>query len=109
MAGDEMSLTPHFKPRTIEFAKRYKFHQVRQSNDSVTSFIARLRKAAKTCNFGADLEAHLRDRFVVGLEDESVVRKLFLEEALTFSKAVQIGANAVEVRGLLQSNAKRSK
>ena len=54
-------------------------------------------------NFGADLEIHLRDPFVVGLEDESVVRKLLLEEALTFSKAVQIAGNAEEVRGLQQS------
>ena len=31
---------------------------------------------------------------MVGLEDESVERKLLLEEAVTFSKAVQIAANA---------------
>ena len=76
---------------------------MRPTNDSVASFIARLRKAAETCNFGADPETHLRDRFVVGLEDESVERKLLLEEAVTFSKAVQIAANAEEFRGLQQS------
>ena len=88
----------HLKPRTIEIAERYKFHQVSQNSDSVSTFITRLRHAAETCNFGTELDSMLRDRFVLGLNDEAVVKKLLLEDSLTFDKAVQIAATSEEVK-----------
>jgi transposase InsO family protein len=99
--GDlKTSIAGHLQPKTIEIAERYKFHQIRQGGRTVAVFISTLRKAAETCNFAGELDTNLRDRFVVGLEDESVVRKLLLENALTLEKAVQCASNAEEVRNL---------
>ena len=88
----------HLKPKTIEIAERYKFHMTKQGHDSVTTFVSKLRKAAETCNFGTQLDSMLRDRFVVGLNDDAVVRKLLLEDSLSFDKAVMIASMSEEVR-----------
>ena len=88
----------HLQPKTIEIAERYKFHQVKQGGSSVAAFVTKLRKAAETCNFAGQLDTSLRDCFVVGLDDENVIRKLLLEHALTFEKALQIASASEEVR-----------
>jgi len=61
-------LTNHLQPKPTVIAERYKFHQHNQlSGETVTVYIAELRKLAKTCEFGAYLEEALRDKFVCGL------------------------------------------
>ena len=45
----------------------------------------------------------LRDRFVLGVEDEAVVRKLRLEEKLTLDKAISLATAAEEVRTCQQA------
>ena len=50
-------LKNHYKPRSLEVAGTYKFHQcVQGENESVTEFSARLRHLASECNFGTFLE-----------------------------------------------------
>ena len=91
-------LLKNMSPKTIEIAERYRFHLVKQNNDTVAEFVSRLRKAADTCNFGGQLDSMIRDRFVMGLNDENVNKKLLLEDALTFDKAFSVAMIAEEVR-----------
>lgn len=58
-------------------------------------FDVNLRKLSEHCSFGATLNDSLRDRFVCGLKNESIQKKLLSEKELTYDKAVEI-ANAME-------------
>lgn len=58
-------------PKNIEFVERAKFYSRSQkAGENAVEFSLQLRTIAKTCNFGEQLETHLRDRFVMGLRDE---------------------------------------
>ena len=92
------AIDSHLSPKVIEIAERYKFHQIRQNNDSVATFVSNLRRAAETCSFGAQLESMLRDRFVIGLSDETIVQKLLLENTLTLETAIKIASSSEEVK-----------
>ena len=73
-------LTNHLQPKPTVIAERYKFYQRNQlSGETVTVYIAELRKLAKTCDFGAFLEEALRDKFVCGLASEHIKKELLKE------------------------------
>ena len=68
------SLLRHFKPQSVEIAERFTFFKrTQQSNESVTEYMATLRKMAKECNFGGYLDTALRDQLVCGMKDVSVM------------------------------------
>ena len=48
----------------------------------------RLKDLAKSCDYGTLNSELVRDRFIVGLQDENLQRKLLREEKLTLEKAV---------------------
>lgn len=80
----------HLCPQPSEAVERCKFHQATQSaTESVSEFVARLRKLAIYCNF-PDLNAALRDQFVCELREEESRVLLFREDKLTFDKAYKI-------------------
>ena len=84
-------LTQHFKPVPSETVQRYKFHsQCQKPGESVATFIAELRLLAEFCNFGASLEAMLRDRVVCGINDSAIQRCLLAEVPLTLDKALKL-------------------
>ena len=85
-------LTAHLKsfyaPKKLSVAERYKFHTtVQQSGQTISEYSAHLKKIASTCDFGNDLQTNLRDRFICGLQSESLKKKLLSEE-LTFQQAL---------------------
>ena len=83
-------LSDHWQPKPSEISERYRFHQaVQTATESVSEFLAKLRKLATHCNFGNALETTLRDRFVVGLRSEQVRKLLLAETELTLDKAVK--------------------
>lgn len=57
-----------------------------------------LKQLATHCNFGSFLEQALRDRLVVGLRDEALIRRLLLEKSLTFDSACNIVQEAEMVQ-----------
>ena len=65
-------------------------------NESVSQYVAELRKLAETCEFDASLENMLRDRLICGLRDPKTQRRLLAESQLTFGKAFNI-AQAAEL------------
>ena len=64
-------LQAHHEPAPIVIAERHKFWTASQGEDaSVSDFVARLKKLASTCSFGAFLTEALRDRLVSGLHSK---------------------------------------
>ena len=89
-------LKNHYKPKVITIFERYKFYNRKQEvGESVSQFVAGIRAAAHTCDFGDRLNEMLRDRLVVGIRDEGTQRALLTETGLTFNKAIEV-ANARE-------------
>ncbi|GFO22204.1 hypothetical protein PoB_004870900 [Plakobranchus ocellatus] len=81
----------HFCPRPLEIVERFKFHRRKQGqHESLSDFLAAIKSLSKYCNFGDNLKPTLRDRFVCGLKDEIVQRRLLQESNLTLDKATSL-------------------
>ena len=84
-------LKKHFEPSKIVIAERFHFHRRSQGpEETVSEFLAELRRLATHCSFGNFLSDALRDRLVCGLRSESVQRKLLSQRELTLAQAVDI-------------------
>ena len=84
-------LRDHLSPAPAESVQRYKFHNcTRKDGESVAAYTSRLRALAEHCNFGANLEASLRDRLVCGISNESIQKRLLSETELTFRRAYEL-------------------
>ena len=74
------TLIDHLKPQPIIIAERYKFYCRDQSeNETITEYLAELRKLTLNCDFKDFLDQALRDRFVCGLQNNSIRRRLLAE------------------------------
>ena len=62
----------------------------------MAEYLAALRQLSEFCSFGEKVNDMLRDKLVVGINDERIQRKLLTESYLTFEKAQQI-ALAIEL------------
>ncbi|XP_041473613.1 uncharacterized protein K02A2.6-like [Lytechinus variegatus] len=83
-------LQQHLSPQPLVIAERFRFHKRDQRpSEPINAYVAELRQLAKHCDFGEYLEQALRDRFVCGLKQESIQRKLLAEARLTLQKAVE--------------------
>ena len=91
-------LKNHLQPKPNVIAERFKFYKRdRLNGESVSCYIAELRKLSEYCEFGDRLNEYLRDRLVCGLNSERVQQKLLsmknltlditLETALSFEAA----------------------
>uniref|UniRef100_A0A3B3SNE8 CCHC-type domain-containing protein n=1 Tax=Paramormyrops kingsleyae TaxID=1676925 RepID=A0A3B3SNE8_9TELE len=84
-------LNAHFSPKPIIITERFRFHKRNQEEgESVVQYVAVLKRLSEHCDFGTHLQDAMRDRFVCGLRNESIQRKLLTEEALTFQRTVDI-------------------
>ena len=69
--------------------RKNRFHKRNQQpEESVSSYVAELRRLARQCNFGDNLETTLRDRFVCGIHSVSVYKALLSEKDLTLTTAL---------------------
>ena len=85
------AMTDHHSPPPLEIVQRYRFHtRFRQQGETVVTFVSELRAIAQWCNFGESLENMLRDRLVVGIDNEAIQRRLLSESTLTFKKALEL-------------------
>ncbi|XP_040077025.1 uncharacterized protein LOC120849006 [Ixodes scapularis] len=84
-------LRNRLSPKPSVIGERAKFHRRSQTEDeSISEFVAEIRRLAQTCVFGNFLDESLRDRFVCGLRRVDIQRHLFSEDKhLTFQKAVE--------------------
>ncbi len=80
-------LKSHFEPKRTTIVERYHFHKRDQAaGETIADYEAALRNLAKYCEFEAYLEQALRDRFVCGIRNEAIRRRLLTEKALTLTK-----------------------
>ncbi|GBP89666.1 Uncharacterized protein K02A2.6 [Eumeta japonica] len=82
----------HFMIKRSVFAERYNFYRAEQRpGEDVAEWAARVRTLARYCNFQSELDIMLRDRFILGLQDEGKER-LFTEDAgkITFVAAMEL-------------------
>ena len=85
------TLEEHFLPRPNVIVERFKFHsRGRQENESVSMYVAELRKMSEHCSFGETLDDMIRDRLVCGVNNDRIQRRLLTEPELTYQKAVDI-------------------
>ena len=85
------SLSEHCQPKPSVIMERFKFHtRTRRHDESVTEYIAALRKVASQFEFGGELETNIRDRLVCGIGNADMQRKMLLDDGLTLGKAVKI-------------------
>ena len=84
-------LEKHYKPHSSEIYERFLFHSRKQNSDeSVSEFVAALKKQSAKCNFGEFLQSSLRDQFVLGISNQEAQRHLFTLDDLDFDAAVKI-------------------
>ncbi|KAJ8022246.1 hypothetical protein HOLleu_37087 [Holothuria leucospilota] len=85
-------LKSHFCPVPPTVAERFKFYGRKQcSDETVTEYLAELKKLAKTCNFRGFLDEALRDSFIFGLKDENTQKRLLGEDdSLSLEKAFKL-------------------
>ena len=84
-------LKSHLSPKPLIIGERFKFHNRNQAgSESVNDFAAELRRLAASCEFVHLFLEALRDRFVCGLSNTQVKRKLLSEKDLTCTKALEI-------------------
>ena len=73
-------LKKHYEPAPLIIAERYNFNRRCQlPGESVSDYVAELRRLEATCKFGNFLDHALRDRLVCGLCSESARRQLLAE------------------------------
>lgn len=101
-------LKRHHEPPPPKYLRRAVFEaRVRQSSESVQAFVAELRKLAEHCDFGAQLEERLCEKFARGINNVEVQRKRLARSDLTLHQAVEIASTTMattQAAKELQSN-----
>ena len=78
-------------------SERYKFKTVvRTEKESIQNFAARLRKAARYCRFGANVDENLVDQFLAGINSKECVTKIVENSEGLELKAVDIALEVEE-------------
>ena len=84
-------LQNHLKPKPLVIAERFRFHKRNQAKDeSISDYMAELRKLSQDCDFKDWLSDALRDRLVCGMHCSSTVKRLLSEKDLDLEKALAI-------------------
>ena len=81
-------LKSHLSPEPITIAERFRFYKRDQGeSESISDYIAVLKRLSSKCRFGLFLDDALRDRLVCGLRDRSIQERLLSNDSLDFKKA----------------------
>ena len=64
--------------------------RVQQEGDTVDAYVTELKTLAKTCNFGQLQDDLLRDRTVIGIEDNATRKKLLKMPKLTLKECIEM-------------------
>ena len=86
-----LELKKYFEPSKIVIAERFHFHHRSQEpEETISEFLAELRRLTTHCSFGEFLNNALSDHLVCGLKNESIQWKLLSQRELTLTQAVDI-------------------
>lgn len=85
----------YFSPKPSVIVQRTKFYtRNRQLGESITDYVAELRSMCEDCRLGTFLDEMLRDKLVVGVNDDNIQRRLLAEkDTITFNEALNIALN----------------
>ncbi|XP_044764458.1 uncharacterized protein K02A2.6-like [Coccinella septempunctata] len=85
----------HFQPKKSVLAERFKFFASRKEpEETIREWAARLRSLAVSCEFEAELDICLRDRFVCGFGKGIILDRLLEEDKnITFEQAITVAEN----------------
>ena len=85
------ALKRHYELKPLVIVERFKFYRHNQARgETVSSFIAELRRLTIHCEFGVHLDEVLRDCLVCELNSEAAQKRLLTVPDLTFARAVEI-------------------
>ena len=85
------ALEAYFKPKRNVVYERYIFNTCGQiEGETVDGYVNRLKKHASTCGFGTLNDELIRDRLVLGINDEGTKLRLLKEDKLTLDKAINL-------------------
>ena len=97
----------HYKPHHSVIMERLRFNsRIRKSGESISVFMADLRRIAANCAFEDRLEEMSRDRLVCGVNDTQIQRRLLAEPRLTLDTALGL-AQAIEAAAKDSSDVQR--
>lgn len=84
-------LNSHLSPKPIKTAGRFRFDKRDQKEgETISEYVAQLKKLSIYCDFNASLNEKLRDRLVCGIRHPHIQKRLLSEKDSTFEKAVEI-------------------
>ena len=89
-------LKKHLRPTLNPIFARYQFNNEVQGDETIDSFVTRLRLKAQDCDFGNEnrTDEMIRDRIVFGTNSPKIREKLInIGKDLTLQQAIQIGQN----------------
>ena len=82
------TLQNHLDPIPNIIAERYRFYKREQmETESVSDYIAAIKKLSTKCDFKIFLNEALRDKLVCGLKDRTMQERLMSMKDLTFKHA----------------------
>ena len=82
-------LSDYFNPKPSTIVQRYKFNtHVRESGESVASYVAALKSLAEYCDYGPKLDEMVRDRIVCGINNSRIQSRLLQERNRTYQNAL---------------------
>ena len=89
------AMQKHIQPLPSVIVQRFNFHsRARRPGETVSAFVAELRKHSEHCAFRTTLNDMLRDRLVCGILDQRIQRRLLAEPDLSFDKALELSVAA---------------
>jgi len=85
------TLQKHLSPKPLLIAERFCFHKRNQlEGETVSTYLAELKKLSPYCEFGTNLNDALRDRLVCGLHNELIQKLLLSKPDLSLAKVSEI-------------------
>ena len=80
----------HLLPKPSVIVQRFKFNsRDRHPHETISAYVAELRRLSEFCEYGTTLDEMLRDRLVCGVLDEATQKRL-VESELTFKRAFDL-------------------
>ena len=75
---DELNkmLKNQYQLQLSTWRERRKFYQLRQTDETIAEWYAKIRSMATRCNFGNDLTRALKDKFVTGLNEGKIFDRI---------------------------------
>ena len=87
-------LKNHHAPAPPKFLCRAQFEaRSKKPDETIAQYVAALRHLSEYCEFGANLDERLCEKFVTGINSVEIQRKLMIEKNLTLDSAVELATS----------------